>query len=364
MNRALGEAYHHLDQDVRNYADADRALVTLRTRRTRRALIAGSAAILVIVGGLVAFQQRPPGSPDAAVTVASPTHAVEPPAQAPALPSTGPVGRGAMVYTACQSQCPTFLLLADGQQYLLGERTVNPPGNITLSPDGRWLGQPVNRGYDVRDLLGGTVHRLEPPTGADADSAYSPWAWSADSKRLIVGYHASGNIRFYQALEFPSGRTSQLDLPPGHEPVGLLPSGEQLLLDESQHGKLPLERVTLKYANTGRTITLTSGAGVLADTDHGLLIQVNGERVFTLEYSGDRITVLEFDITGKQVARLPLPADQFPVGPVDGGFAVIKVPQDQAHGQQKLEAISPSGHRPLFDVPGQAAVVLPGGARH
>ncbi|TMR99911.1 esterase-like activity of phytase family protein [Nonomuraea basaltis] len=37
--------------------------------------------------------------------------------------------------------------------------------------------------------------------------------------------------------------------------------------------------------------------------------------VFTLEYSGDRIAVLEFDLTGKQVARLPLPADQFPAGP-------------------------------------------------
>lgn len=364
MNRALGEAFHQLDQEVRDYADADRALATLRTRRTRRALIAGSAAVMVIVGGLVAFQARSPVDRDAAVTVTSPTHAVEPPAHAATLPSTGPVGRGALVYTACQSQCPTFLLLADGRQYLLGERTVSPPGNITLSPDGRWLGQPAQGGYDVRDLLGGAVHRLEPPAGADADSAYSPWAWSADSRRLIVGYHTSGNVRSYHALELPSGRTTVLDVPPGHEPVGLLPSGEPLLLDAARYGKPPLERVTLKQANTGGTVTLTSEAGVLADTDHGLSVQVSGERVFILEYSGDRITVLEFDVTGRQVARLPLPADQYPVGPVDGGFAVIQVPQDQARGRQKLEVVTPSGHRPLFDVPGLAAVVLPGGARH
>ncbi|RSM99599.1 hypothetical protein DMB42_42680 [Nonomuraea sp. WAC 01424] len=367
MNRALGEAFHRLGQEARDYADADRALAALRTRRTRRtrrALVAGSAALVVIAGGLAAFQARSPAAPDATVTVVSPAHAVEPPAQAPTLPATGPVGRGALVYTACQSQCPTFLLLADGRQYLLGERTVSPPGNITLSPDGRWLGQPVKGGYEVRDLLGDAVHRLEPPAAPDADSAYSPWAWSADSRRLIVGYHASGDVRTYRTLELPSGRTGELDPPPGQEPVGLLPSGEPLLLDHGQDAKSPLERVTLKHADTGRAVTLASGTGVLADADHGLSVQTNGERVFVLEYAGDRITVLEFDVTGRQVARLPLPPGQYPVGPVDGGYAVIQVPQDQARGRQKLEVVSPVGRRPLFDVPGPAAVVLPGGARH
>jgi hypothetical protein len=357
----LGTAYDQLDQDVRDYADAGKALATLRTRRIRRAVIAGSAALMVVAAG-VAVQQRQPAPLDAVATVAPPTHVVEPPAEAPPLPATGTVGRGAMVYTACQGQCPTFLLLTDGRQFLLGERTVNPPGNITLSPDGRWLGRPVNGGYEVRDLLAGAVHTLQPPAGGDADSAYSPWAWSADSQRLLVGYHASGKVGRYVTLELPSGRTSELQAPSGHEPVGLLPSGDVLLLDEGKHDKLPLERVTLEHA--GRPVTLTSGAGVLADADHGLSIQVHGERVFTLEYSGDQITVLEFDLTGKPVARLPLPADQFPVGPVDGGFAVIQVPQDQSKERQQLESITPSGRRLLFEVPGQAAVVLPGGARH
>ncbi|MEU1723022.1 hypothetical protein [Nonomuraea sp. NPDC005692] len=364
MNRALGEAFQQLGRDARDYADAGRALGTLRTRRTRRALVAGSAAVIMAVGGLAAYQARSPAGPDAAVTVAAPPHTVQPPAQAPALPATGPAGRGVLVYTACQSQCPTFLLLADGRQFLLGARTVSPPGNITLSPDGRWLGQPVGGGYEVRDLLGVAVHRLEPPAGGGADSAYSPWAWSADSRRLIVGYHASGDVRSYRTLELPSGRARELDLPSGQEPVGLLPSGEPLLLDARRYGRPPLDRVTLEHAGTGRTLTLTSGAGVLSDTDHGLSVQVSGERIFTLEYSGDRITVLEFDVTGRQVARLPLPAGRFPVGPVDGGFAVVQVPQDQARGRQELEVLSLSGGRPLFDVPGLAAVVLPGGARH
>ncbi|MFI7108518.1 hypothetical protein ACIBK9_19595 [Nonomuraea sp. NPDC050227] len=330
----------------------------------RRALVAGSAAVMVVVGALAVFQARSPAGPDTGVTVASPPHVVRPPAQAPALPVTGPAGRGLLVYTACQSQCPTFLLLADGRQFLLGARTVSPPGNITLSPDGRWLGQPVRGGYEVRDLLGVAVHRLEPPAGGGADSAYSPWAWSADSRRLIVGYHASGDVRSYRTLELPSGHARELDLPPGREPVGLPPSGEPLLLDIGRHDRPPLDRVTLEHAGTGHTLTLTSGAGVLSDTDHGLSVQVSGERIFTLEYSGDRITVLEFDVTGRQVARLPLPAGRFPVGPVDGGFAVVQVPQDQVRGRQELAVLSPSGSRPLFDVPGLAAVVLPGGARH
>ncbi|TMR24429.1 hypothetical protein ETD86_04675 [Nonomuraea turkmeniaca] len=363
MKPPLGAAYDQLDQDVRDYADAGKALATLRVRRIRRAVIAGSAALVVVAAG-VAFQQRQPAPPDAVATVAPPTHVVEPPAEAPALPATGAVGRGALVYTACQGQCPTFLVLTDGRQYLLGERTVNPPGNITLSPDGRWLGRPVNGGYEVRDLLAGVVHTLPPPAGGAADSAYSPWAWSADSQRLLVGHHASGNVGRYVTLELPSGHTSELDPPPGHEPIGLLPSGDVLLLMESKQDKLPYERVTLVHADNGLVVRLTSGAGVLADTTHGLSIQVSGERVFTLEYSGDQITVLEFDLAGKPMARRPLPADQFPVGPVDGGFAVIQVPQDQAKGRQKLETITPSGRRLLFEVPGQAAVVLPGGARH
>jgi hypothetical protein len=359
----LGEAYHRLDEDVRNYADADRALGALRTRRTRRALIVGSAALLMIVGG-VAVQQQLPGPSDSVPTAASPTHAVAPPDEAPALPVTGPVGRGAMVYTACRSQCPTFLLLADGRRYLLGERTINPPGNITLSPDGRWLGRPVEEGYEVRDLLGDTIHTIDPWTGGADDSRCSPWAWSADSRRLVIGDHIDGDVRAYGVLELPDGRTEKLDATTGREPVGLLPSGALLLLDQSQYGEQSLDSVTLTRADTGRGITLKSAGGLFADSDHGLSIQVSGDRIFVLEYSGDRIAVLEFDTTGRRVARLPLAADEFPIGPVDDGFAIVTVPQNQADGRQRLESVSPTGRRLLFDVPGTAAVVLPGGARH
>lgn len=361
MNLPLGDAYRRLDQDARDYADAGKALSVLRRRRARKAaLVAASAAVLLVAGG-IGLQSRSPGPSDVATAVASPTYVIEPPAAAPKLPSAGPVGAGAMVYTACPSACPTLLVLGDRRQYVLDDR---PRRDITLSPDGRWLGRSAAGGYEVRDLLGDAVHVVTPPAGGKAGSMYSPWVWSADSRRLILGYHASGDVSAYTELDLESGRISEPELPPGQEPVGMLSSGELLLLDEGQYGTKPLDRVTLKLAASGRTVALAAEAGVLSDGDHGLSIQVRGERIFVLAYSGDSVTVLEFDITGKRVARTPLAADRFPVGPVEDGYAVIQVPQDQKNDRQRLESLSPSGSRPLFEVPGLASVVLPGSARH
>ncbi|MFI6315964.1 hypothetical protein ACIBG8_00510 [Nonomuraea sp. NPDC050556] len=358
MNPHLGEAYHRLDQDARDYTDAGRALGTLRARRRRRAVVAGVLAIALGVG--VQQWLSPRGDGTATVASAPPSvPAIQPPADAPPLPVTGPVGRGALVYTACQSACPTFLVLTDGTQRLLGQRTVYPPGNITLSPDGRWLGRPVDGGYEVRDLLGSAVHHLEPPVGGGADSAYSPWAWSADSRRLIAGYHASGNVSSYVVLDLSNGVHTPLSVPEGQEPVGLLPSGAPILLTSSPS---PRNRLTLQH--DGKTVVLTSDEGVFSDTDHGVSIQVYGESLFVLEYSADRIAVLTFNADGKRQNRVALSADEFPVGPVAGGFAIIRLPNDQARGRQQLESVSPTGRIPLFDLPGQAAIVLPGGTRH
>ena len=59
------------------------------------------------------------------------------------------MGRGAVVYAPCRSSCPTLLTLEDGRTYGLGARTVHPQGNITLSPDGRWLAFMTNQRTDV-----------------------------------------------------------------------------------------------------------------------------------------------------------------------------------------------------------------------
>ncbi|WP_214324466.1 hypothetical protein [Nonomuraea sediminis] len=365
----LGDAYRQLDQDAHNYADAGKVIRLRSRRRTRRALAAGSIAALVVVGG-VAVQQRLSRPPAVTATVASP--AIDPPAETPTVVSPvidppaaarslppGKVGaRGVLVYAACQYGCPTYLVLADGRQYELDERIVD----LSLSPDGRWLGHHTENGYELRDLLGGTAEEIPAPQDRKPNSVLAPWAWSADSRLLLLGDHVDGDVSTYLELDLATGTTTGPALPSGQEPVGILPSGDLLLLDESQYRKRPLTRVTLTRGD--HAVTLTSDAGALADTDHGLSIQVSGDRVFTLAYAEQATTVLEFDTTGKLVTRTQLPPDEYPVGPVPGGYAVTRIPQDQKNGRQRLESLTPSGRRLLFDLLGEAAVVLPGAARH
>src|SRR5882762_2097603 len=60
------------------------------------------------------------------------------------LPTSGPIGRGALLYRSAQTPFEAVLLLENGQQFRL---PAPPPGEgrqgslyASLSPDGRWLG--------------------------------------------------------------------------------------------------------------------------------------------------------------------------------------------------------------------------------
>ncbi|GAA4521028.1 MULTISPECIES: hypothetical protein [Nonomuraea] len=350
----LRDTYHRLGADARDYADADLALRVLRRRRTVRAVTGAAAAALLVAGGFGLLQNL---TRSAETITAVP--AVSTSAGYPSLPSSGPVGRGAVVYAPCRSSCPTLLTLEDGRTYGLGARTVHPQGNITLSPDGRWLGLPTPDGYELRDLLGGTAHRVPVPGDGRADSAYSPWAWSADSRRLILGYHASGDVHAYTDVRLDDGRAEPLTPPEGYEPVGVLPSGELVLLALGQDGDGARERVRLRVGGTARTLSAT-GSGVLSDADHGLSVQVSGERIFVLEYTGDSVAVLRFDPRGTLVERTPLPDGQYALGPTRDGYAVVQPPADQ---RGRLRLLTTDGHV-LRDLPGEAEPAIPGLARH
>ncbi|MEU8250040.1 hypothetical protein [Nonomuraea sp. NPDC048916] len=355
----LRDTYHELEQEARDYADADRALRVLRRRRIVRTAAGAALAALVIAGG-VGLQQglaRTPG--DTIVAVPATSGSAEPSPTHPALPANGPVGQGAAVYTPCRQACPTLLALADGRQYVLGARTVNPPGNLTLSPDGRWLGMPTPSGYELRDLLGDTTHRIPAPATGGTDSAYSPWAWSADSRRLILGYHASGKVGEYTDVDLATGQITTPRLPEGSEPVGILPSGDLVLLDRSQYGESARRQVRLRTGDATVTLRAT-GDGVLSDADHGLSVQVSGGRVFLLEYTGEKVAVLEFDQRGVLVSRTPLADGHYAVGPTSDGYAVLQLPPDQRTGRLRLL----SAGRLLREFPGEAEIVIPGGARH
>ncbi|MEV0597398.1 hypothetical protein [Nonomuraea cavernae] len=349
----LRDSYHEPEQEARDCAGADHAPHGPRRRRIVRTAAGVTFATLLIAGG-VGLQQglaRPSGDTIVAVPAT--------PGPVSALPANGPVGRGAAVYTPCRQACPTLLALADGRQHLLGTRTVTPPGNLTLSPDGRWLGMPTASGYELRDLLGDTTHRIASPATGGTDTAYSPWAWSADSRRLILGYHASGKVSEYTDVDLGTGRISTPRLPEGYEPVGILPSGDLALLDQSQYGEGTRTQVRLRTG--GSTVTLqASGDGVLSDADHGLSVQVSGGRVFLLEYTGEQVAVLEFGQGGALVSRTPLADGHYAVGPTADGYAVLQFPRDQRTGHQRLL----SAGRLLHEFPGEAELVIPGGARH
>ncbi|GLW96383.1 hypothetical protein [Microtetraspora sp. NBRC 16547] len=355
----LRDTYHQLEEEARDYADADRVLRVMRRRRAVRTAATVTFAALVIAGG-VGLQQSLTGLSGNTITaVPAASGSATPSSAYPALPARGPVGQGAAVYTPCRYACPTLLALADGRQYLLGAHTITPPGNITLSPDGRWLGMPTASGYELRDLLGDTTRRIASPATGGAGSAYSPWAWSADSRRLILGYHASGDVSAYTDVDLTTGRATTPHLPKGYEPVGILPSGALFLLDQSQYDGSARRQVSLRTGGSAVTLRAT-GAGVFSDADHGLSVQVSGGRIFLLEYTGDKIAVLEFDQKGTLVSRTPLADGEYALGPTPEGYAVIQLPPDQRTGRQRLL----SAGRLLHEFPGEAEIVIPGGARH
>jgi hypothetical protein len=364
----LRTAYGELEGEARDYADPARAVAVARRRRTRRATVTSvlAAAAVATVVSVVSVGYGPWASrdagPAAGITASATARAtpgatgpitVRPPENAPALPPGGAGAAGRLVYTGCMDGCPTYLLTADGRQYLLGD-TPPPQGNLTLSPDGRWLGLPTATGYELRDLLGGAVHTVKAPQDGAPGAVYSPWTWSADGRRLVLGHHADGKVRAYVTVDLADGRTTALTPPPGSEPVGMLASGEPLLFDESQYGRRS-SRVTLAVGDSGRRITLDAGSTPLVTADGGPTVRVDGELIYAV--APDLTAVVVFGTGGEEVIRLPLDPGEAPLAPTRDGFAVL--------AGSTLEARTDSGARkPLFDLPRETQVVLPGSARH
>ncbi|MFE3452093.1 hypothetical protein ACFXJ8_24550 [Nonomuraea sp. NPDC059194] len=351
--QALRAAYRAMEAEARDYADPGRAVAVARRRGRARIAVAGVCLAVVAMLAGAGLRLWPGEAPAVIAATPSSPVVITPPATAAPLPEAGTGQPGLMVYTPCMHGCPTYVALADGRQHLLGEKTAPPPGNLTLSPDGRWLGLPVATGYELRDLVSGTVHQIAFPGRSDHGAVLSPWAWSADGRRLILGHHASGDVLAYLEVDVNTGRTSVPAVPRGFEPLGLLVTGELLLFEESRYGK-QATRVELAVGGPERTITLDGGATPLVTADGGPSIQVRGDRFYAV--APDLTAVVEFDATGREVRRLPLRSGEGPLGPLQDGFAVQSGPV--------VEVRTPSGARRLADLPETALVVLPGMARH
>ncbi|GIH98408.1 hypothetical protein [Planobispora takensis] len=368
-SEVLRAAYGELEREARDYADPVRAVAAARRRRAGRTAAGGvlaAAAVAGVVGlagyGPWASRETGPVTGATASATASATAgptagpaAVSPPASAPPLPAEGTGAAGLLVYTGCVNGCPTYLLTADGRQYLLGEKTAPPPGNLTLSPDGRWLGLPAGTGYRLHDLVGGAVHTVDAPPDGAPGAVYSPWTWSADGRRLVLGHHAGGEVGAYVEVDLDDGgRTTALTPARGFEPVGMLASGEPLLFEESRYGERAT-RVTLTVGESGRRITLDGGSTPLVSADGGPVIWTRGDRIYAA--APDSTAVVVFGADGGELARLRLKPGQTPLAPAGDGLAVLT--------GSRLELWTASGaRRPLYDLPQEALTVLPGQARH
>lgn len=188
---------------------------------------------------------------------------VEPLADAAPFPASGLVGKGALVY-ACR-ECGTRLVLADGTQRLLAREMDAAAPYYGLSPDGRWLFVPGASAVTVRDLTGDRSHRV-----AGAGDALIPWAWSPDSRWLVLAEwdgtaHATGPTG-YRLLDLTDGTAVELDAPEGREFVAVLPSGVLWAADvvRGSQDTTPVREVNIAVvdpASSGATDSFTIDAG-------------------------------------------------------------------------------------------------------
>ncbi|MEU7898419.1 hypothetical protein AB0B45_36850 [Nonomuraea sp. NPDC049152] len=317
-DEALRAAYRALEEEAGDYADPGKAVAIVRRRRL--AVVGATVAVLAIASGLWFAR----AAPTQEISVATP-----------------PSSAGQSIHTACMHGCPTYLTLTDGRQVLLGERTAPPPGNLTLSPDGRWLGTPTATAFQLKDLTGTTVYE-SPPAGPG--EVIGPWAWSADSRTLLLASHASGDVSAYYLLDLTTGQATKAEVPKGFEPVGLA-QGELVLFDESQYGK---RATKVELTVGGRPITFDAGDAELITADGGPSLVVREDRVYALAPATN--TMIEFGLDGKELTRYQLGGQ--PLAPSKAGYVVSDAGKVSASGQQ------------LFALPPDSQIVVPGMARH
>ncbi|WP_030452072.1 hypothetical protein [Herbidospora cretacea] len=321
------DAYLDLAEDARDYGDPDRAIDTAARRRAAR-----WSAAAVAVAVIVLFTWLRPQPQSAPVL-----H--EPPQ---------PGARAHSLYSACRDDCPTMLRLTDGRDVEIGVDTVHPPGNYTISPDGRWLGVPEGGGYELGDLLGGPVHRLP----AEPGGVYGPWVWAADSGRIIMAHHRDGEVSHYVDLDLRTGRMTRPAVPEGTEIVGLTGGGDLILM--------PPQKVTdeLTLTVAGRPVVFRAQTGPLADDDHGLWVQSRGDQLYLHEY-GEEPVIQMYGPGGRADAYLRIPEGRYAVGPTRDGYVVV----EPGNRTQRLYEIG-GEERLVGEYPRDAGVVIPGLARH
>ena len=350
MTSTLHDAYQELAKDAHNYADPAIFTAPDRRRRPRPSLqvIGAAAAVAAIVLTLTLVEVRR-DRPGGLAAPASATHI-------DGLPDTA-VGSAALAYTECMNRCPLRLVTTNGQKLVLSAVTVPPQGNVTISPDGRWLGAPTPAGYLLRDLAGTTTITV-PSANPREGWVLSPWTWSKDSQHVILGFHADGNVEQYFDVDLNEGSSTPVAVKPGQEVVGVLTSGELITIDTVGYAQSPLTQLQLTSART--KVALQSGPeGAFANGSPA--ISVRGDRIYVIQYTDRPVAVLVFDLSGTRVERLPISATEVPAAATPDGYILMDVAGGKTFRLTRESKVPVNLPAPIN---GQAVFIFPGGARH
>ncbi|WCN79722.1 TolB family protein [Micromonospora sp. LH3U1] len=193
--------------------------------------VAGVAMVVLVAAGVVAWrvttaQRTDPLRPAAdgiGVLFTDLPAQLRRPAQVADLPTDRAVGQGVLIYHAkvdASSYDPTdrtfdqndvYLVTRSGGHFRLGRTPeVTGPLNLSLSPDGRWLGAKRDGRWRVRDLSGTTEHEV-------ADG-YELWRWSTDARSLLL-FTSEAEGRVFATMALPGGDVRLLNV--RTSPVGI-----------------------------------------------------------------------------------------------------------------------------------------------
>lgn len=351
------------------------------------------AVLIVITAGMYPSRE---GGPVGAAPSAGPTSAAP-------LPD-GILSRAELVY-ACVQGCRPVVLFADGREF---EVPTDAPSTreITLSPDGRWLGYPLGAGFVVRDLLGHVEHR----TGSDTlNRRLQAWAWTADSSRLLLAEVRDGRPEAFVLLRVDVGPRVEVGPPVGDGPPGESgppsdsrppgePVGDVLTEVAAWPGheiigvRSPAELLTVRPdapSGTQVEVGLSNPAGTI---EHWFTVDAaehlrTGERIepTSLRFSGSGYEVVIIDAANGPVAvlRFAGPESSSEVGsqggvgrfdlaqPGPGRWSVLGIGADgrafvhNGPGGTEVWYLTADGSlRPGRALPGDAVVVTPGTARN
>jgi hypothetical protein len=334
-------------------------LMVLGFRWRRDGWLVGSIVLALLIVGAAALVGSRSGEPAAAPSDGATSGP-------PTLPEDTRVGRADVVY-ACVQGCAATVRLVDGREF---EIPTDAPSarDITLSPDGRWLGYPLGTGFVLQDLIGPGGYRLG---GRAVDGRLAAWSWSADSTLLLLAELRDGEPAEFLLQNLDDRSRTRVPVWPGREVLGVRVPAELLTTPQPYTGAG--SRVDIEVSNTSRTVISAKTVDVSRHLQPGERLEPGSLR-FTGGDEYEIVVLRNGDDQPVGVVRFGTPAggrrydltDPSPgrwsvLGTGANGRAFVR------NGQNRTAVwyLLPNGtFTPGPDLPGDLLIIPPGSARY